>query len=76
VSENALVIRGERTHEAEQKEKTFWLHERLENMFERRFERPRGADAGKVSASFAKGVLSVHAPKAAVPTTRKVPIGT
>jgi HSP20 family protein len=77
VTDHALVVKGERKEEKEEKQddkRTFWLHERLERTFERRFELPPGADTEKVSASFAKGVLEVHVPKAATTPFRKVPI--
>lgn len=76
VFDHTLVIKGERKEEKEQKEKSFWLRERLENTFERRFELPAETDTEKVSAAFAKGVLKVHVPKPAKATPRKVPIGT
>lgn len=75
VTDHTLVIKGGRTEEKEQKEKSFWLRERLENTFERRFELPPQTDTGKVSAKFAKGVLSVHVPKTGKAPARKVPIG-
>jgi HSP20 family protein len=75
ITDHTLVVKGEREEEKEQKEKTFWLHERLENTFERRFELPLAADTDKVAASFEKGVLSVHVPKKAEASPRKIPIG-
>lgn len=75
VADHTLVIKGERKEEKEQKEKAFWLRERLENTFERRFELPRETDTEKVSAEFAKGLLAVHVPTTAKAAARKVPIG-
>lgn len=75
VADHTLVIKGGRKEEKEQKEKSFWLRERLESTFERRFELPPETDTGKVSADFAKGVLSVHVPKSGKAPARKVPIG-
>lgn len=76
VTDHTLVIKGERNEEKEQEKRSFWLRERLEHAFERRFELPPETDTGKVSASFAKGVLSVHVPKDAKAAPRKVAIGT
>jgi HSP20 family protein len=76
VADHTLVIKGGRKEEKEQKEKSFWLRERLESTFERRFELPPETDTEKVSATFAKGVLAVHVPKTGKPAVRKVPIGT
>ncbi len=63
VSDHTLTIKGERTKEKEQKEKTFYLHERLEKHFERTFTLPPEADVEHVEAKFRTGVLEVHVPK-------------
>ena len=63
VSDHTLSVKGERAEEKEEKEKTFHRHERLVRSFERRFEIPPEADADKLEASFAKGVLKIAAPK-------------
>jgi HSP20 family protein len=76
VADHTLVITGGRKEEKEQKQKSFWLRERLESTFERRFELPPETDTEKVSATFAKGVLAVHVPKTSAAPARKVPIGT
>jgi HSP20 family protein len=76
VADHTLVITGGRKEEKEQKQKSFWLRERLESTFERRFELPPETDTEKVSATFAKGVLAVHVPKTGKAPARKVPIGT
>jgi HSP20 family protein len=62
-AEHTLLVKGEREEEKEKKEKTFYLHERLEKHFERRFVLPAEADLSKAKANFAKGVLEVHVPK-------------
>ncbi len=74
VSDNTLTVKGERAEEKEAKEKSYRLHERLEKSFERRFELPPEADPDGISAEFAKGVLTVHAPKTATAKPRKVEI--
>lgn len=76
VSDHTLVVKGERSETKEEKEKTYRLHERLERKFERRFELPSGADAEDIGAEFARGVLTVHAPKVETPEPRKVAIAT
>ena len=63
VSDSTLTIKGERTKEKEEKEKSFYLHERLEKHFERRFKLPPEADLDHVEAKFHTGVLEVHVPK-------------
>jgi HSP20 family protein len=74
VSDHTLVIKGERTREKEEKEKTFYLHERLENQFERKFTLPIDADVAHVEATFKTGVLEVHVPKIEQATARKIDI--
>ena len=75
VTDHVLTVKGERAEEKEEKDKTFWLHERLARAFERRFELPPEADTQKVKAEFKKGILAVHAPKASTATPKKVEIG-
>ena len=72
VSDHTLVIKGERTKEKEQKEKTFYLHERLEKQFERKFTLPIDADVKHVEATFKTGVLEVHVPKIEQAIARKI----
>lgn len=76
VSDHLLTVKGEHKVKTETKEKTFRLHERLENVFERRFELPVDVDTEKLTAIFKQGVLEVHAPKAVRPVPKKIPIGT
>jgi HSP20 family protein len=76
VSDHTLTIKGTREQLKEEKEKTFRLHERLERQFERTFALPPEVDSGQVTAKFVKGVLEVHAPKASITESRKIPIST
>ena len=63
VTDHMLTIRGERKAEKEEKDKSFYLHERLEKHFERRFKMPPEADTEHIAAKFHTGVLEVHVPK-------------
>ena len=74
VADHTLTVKGERKEEKEEKEKTFYLHERLERRFERRFTMPPDADLDHVEAVFGKGVLEVHVPKAAESKPRTIEI--
>jgi HSP20 family protein len=76
VFDHTLTVKGERIEEKEEQAKTFRLHERLANEFERRFELPPEADSAKIAAEFKAGVLTVHAPKASVAKPRAVAIAT
>ena len=76
VWDSTLIIKGERKKVREEKEKTFYLHERLEKHFERRFKLPPEADLDHVEAKFHTGVLEVHVPKIEPVKARTIPIGT
>jgi HSP20 family protein len=63
VFDHTLAIKGQRGETQEKKAKEFTLHQRLEREFERRFVLPIEADTEHLKATFAKGVVEVHAPK-------------
>src|ERR1700693_5636326 len=73
ISGRMLTITG--THaEIAGMTKTFRLHERLANQFERTFMLPPEVDAEHVTSTFANGVLKVLAPVPMASAPRKVPI--
>ena len=74
VTDHTLVIKGEQRKTKEEKEKTFYLHERLEKQFERRFKLPPEADVQHANAKFRTGVLEVHVPKIEQAQARKIEI--
>jgi HSP20 family protein len=76
VFDHTLAVKGERAEETKKQEKAIRLHERLESRFERRFELPPEVDAKHVSASYEKGVLTLHVPKTAEHKPLTVPIET
>lgn len=65
LSNSTLTIRGEKTQEKEEREKEYYLSERRYGSFQRSFRLPDGVNADKISAKFAKGVLTVTLPKSA-----------
>lgn len=65
VQDDLLTVRGEKRAEREEKDKGYHLTERSYGSFTRSFRLPPEADAGKASASFSKGVLSISVPKSA-----------
>ena len=65
LSNGTLTIRGEKKKEKEELEKDYCLSERRNISFTRSFQVPVGVDAGKIEATFAKGVLTVKLPKTA-----------
>ena len=74
VSNHTLTVKGERAEFTEEEGKTYRLHERLAQHFERRFELPSAADTEQVTADFSAGILTVHAAKEATAKPRKVGI--
>ena len=63
ISGNTLVLKGEKRQEKEEKEKNYYFSERAYGSFQRAFELPASVDRDKVSADFAKGVLTITLPK-------------
>jgi HSP20 family protein len=63
VEDGVLSISGERKTEKEEKNKKLHRVERSYGSFLRSFSLPEGADASKVNAEFADGVLSVRLAK-------------
>jgi HSP20 family protein len=76
VTNHLLTVKGEHEVTKEEEEKTFRLHERLERVFERRFELPAEVDTEKLTAIFKQGVLEVHVPRVKPMLPKKIPIKT
>ena len=74
VSDHMLTITGAHEQTAEEIDKTFRLHERIGGAFERTFMLPPEIDGERVTATFEKGLLKVHAPKAEAARPRKIAI--
>jgi HSP20 family protein len=74
VDDHTLAVTGERQESTDEDGKTIRLHERIDTRFERRFLLPIDIDSKHVKAEYAKGVLTVHVPKAAHETPQKVAI--
>jgi HSP20 family protein len=77
LSDGRLTIKGEKKQEKEEKKKDYHLVERSYGSFARSIGLPFAADPDKVTASFAKGVLTVTVPKPAEikAKEKKIPIG-
>jgi HSP20 family protein len=65
VTGDVLVIKGEKRQEREEKDKNRYLSERSYGAFQRNFSLPDGVERDKISADFAKGVLTLTLPKTA-----------
>ncbi len=63
LQDNILTIKGEKKKEEETKKKNCYISERSYGRFQRSLQLGSGIDAGKVGASFKKGVLTVTIPK-------------
>ncbi|HMO35500.1 MAG TPA: Hsp20/alpha crystallin family protein [Gemmatales bacterium] len=74
VHENALVIRGQRKEEKEEKKKNYHRVERFTGEFYREIALPRGIDAEKIQAKSANGVISITIPKKAESQPKRVAI--
>jgi HSP20 family protein len=62
VTDDAIVIEGERRHETEGKEGGRWHSERRYGHFYRAIPLPDGADADQIRAEFRNGELHVTVP--------------
>ena len=65
VSGDILTLKGEKRQEKEEKDKNSYVSERAYGSFQRVFALPTGIDRDKITAEFAKGVLTVSLPKSA-----------
>jgi HSP20 family protein len=74
VLDHTLTIKGERMAETEEKRKSYYLQERIEKHFERRFTLPPEVDTEHIDATFHTGVLEVHIPKIEPVKARKIEI--
>jgi HSP20 family protein len=74
VQNGTLTISGERKDEKEEKKEDYYYAERTYGAFSRTLMLPTGVEADKVKATFKKGVLEVHLPKAKEAKGKKVDI--
>jgi HSP20 family protein len=77
VTDDALVIRGERKSEREEDEEGYYRSERSYGTFYRQIPLPKGVTAEKARADFRNGVLeiSMPAPAGTVRGSRRIEIG-
>ncbi|QJW94988.1 Hsp20/alpha crystallin family protein [Frigoriglobus tundricola] len=72
VQNGVLTVRGERKEEKEEKGKNCHRTERFTGSFYRAVVLPPGADAEKVSATSANGVVTITVPKRAEAQPKKI----
>jgi HSP20 family protein len=76
LTDNQLVIRGEKQRELEQKGATYHRTERAYGQFERAFTLAHPVRPEAIEATYRDGVLEVSVPKAEEAKTREIPIKT
>jgi len=74
VSGDTLTVRGEKKEEKEEKKKNYHRVERFEGKFYRQIALPVGADPEKVTASSARGVITITIPKKAELQPKKITV--
>lgn len=63
LDEQALVLRGEKRMDREEKKRNWHISERSYGSFQRTIPLPSGLDPARIRASFKNGVLTVRLPK-------------
>lgn len=74
VQDGVLTVRGEKKEEKEEKKKNYHCSERFSGSFYRAVTLPPGADAEKVSATSANGVVTIAIPKKPEAQPKKISI--
>jgi HSP20 family protein len=74
MQDSTLTIRGERKEEKEEKKEDYYYAERSYGAFVRSLPLPTPIEADRVKATFKKGVLEIHLPKAKEAKGKKVDI--
>jgi HSP20 family protein len=71
---DTLTVKGEKRHEKEEKEETYFRMERAYGAFARTIPLPAPVETGKVTATFKNGILMVKLPKGAAAKGTLIPI--
>ncbi len=71
VTDDSLIIKGEKKDERDTKEKDYHVTERSYGAFRRVLRIPDGVDSNKVSATFKNGVLKINLPKSSAAKTKQ-----
>lgn len=72
--DRTLTLKGEKREETERKSQNACVSERRYGSFERAFHLPDDVDTSKISAHFARGVLTITLPKSAAARARETRI--
>lgn len=78
LSQNILIIRGEKKEESENKDKHFYRVERSYGSFQRLLNLPEDCDQTAISANIKNGVLDIQLPRKLLPASerKQIPIKT
>jgi len=74
VTDDTVMLSGERRHETEQKDKTFHRIERIYGKFQRTIGLPTSVEADKAKAGYKAGILELVLPKSAKAKAHEVQI--
>ena len=74
LNDQVLTIKGEKKAEKEEKDEAYYRLERAYGAFARTVRLPVPVDAGKATANFKNGVLTVKLPKGATAKGTMIPI--
>jgi HSP20 family protein len=74
LTDGSLVIKGEKKEVKEEKRKNYHRVERFAGQFYREIPLPAGADAEKIAAASAKGVVTVTIPKKPEAQPKKIAV--
>ena len=74
LSENNLIVKGEKRSEKEEKDKHFHRLERRNGFFERVIPIPVSVDPAKITADYQNGVMEIHLPKKPEAKPKVIPI--
>lgn len=74
LTENSLILRGERKEEHEENRGNFHRMERFTGEFYREFPLPAGVERDKIEANSSKGVLTITLPKKPEASPRRITV--
>jgi HSP20 family protein len=74
VSNGALILKGEKKEEREEKKKNYHAVERFVGKFYRELPLPAGTDPDKIVATSAKGVITITIPKKPEAQPKKISV--
>lgn len=74
ITDNMLVVRGEKKEEKEEKKKNYHRVERFVGQFYRAIELPAGTDPEKITAASTNGTVTITIPKKPGTQPKKIPV--